>query len=129
MKITVKRPCRAPAIGDGGGHAGGHRRRARRPRTGRPLPRARIDAATGEVAGGDEISPSHRGLLGRAFGDLGAIRVAWHTRVRNERSRTALERLGASYEGVHHRIHADGSIRDTATHAMTDGEDQSSSGR
>ncbi|TMQ90172.1 GNAT family N-acetyltransferase [Actinomadura soli] len=113
------------------------------------LPWAQIDVATGEVAGTTsyyEITPSHRGLcigytwlgarwqrsglnteaklllLGRAFDDLGAIRVGWHTHVRNERSRAAIERLGASFEGVHrkHRIREDGSIRDTAAYAMTD---------
>jgi N-acetyltransferase len=113
------------------------------------LPWVQIDAATGEVAGTTsyyEISPSNRGvcightwigsrwhrtglnteakllLMGRAFDDLGAIRVGWHTHVRNERSRAAIERLGASFEGVHrkHRIRADGSIRDTAAYGMTD---------
>ncbi|MFI0485521.1 GNAT family N-acetyltransferase [Actinomadura sp. 9N215] len=113
------------------------------------LPWAQIDAATGEVAGTTsyyEIVPSHRGLcigytwlgsrwqrsglnteaklllMGRAFDDLGAIRVGWHTHVRNARSRAAIERLGASFEGVHrkHRIREDGSIRDTAAYAMTD---------
>ena len=58
----------------------------------------------------------------RAFDDLGAIRVGWHTHIRNERSRAAIERLGASFEGIHrkHRVLADGSIRDTAVFAMTD---------
>ncbi|WP_141580871.1 GNAT family N-acetyltransferase [Actinomadura sp. WMMA1423] len=115
------------------------------------LPWVQIDAVTGEIAGMTsyyEISPSHRGvcightwlgtrwhrtglnteakllLMSRAFDDLGAIRVGWHTHVRNERSRAAIERLGASFEGVlrKHRIRADGSIRDTAAYAMTDDE-------
>ncbi|MFA1543249.1 GNAT family N-acetyltransferase [Actinomadura monticuli] len=115
------------------------------------LPWVQIDAATGEVAGTTsyyEVAPSHRGLcightwlgarwhrtavnteaklllLGRAFDELGAIRVGWHTHVRNARSRAAIERLGASFEGVHrkHRIRADGSIRDTAAYGMTDDE-------
>ncbi|MUN40483.1 GNAT family N-acetyltransferase [Actinomadura litoris] len=113
------------------------------------LPWAQIDAVTGEVAGETsyyEVAPADRGLcvghtrlgtrwqrtgvnteaklllLGRAFDDLGAIRVGWHTHVSNERSRRALERLGASFEGVHrkHRIRADGSVRDTAVYGMTD---------
>lgn len=113
------------------------------------LPWAQLDAATGEVAGTTsyyEIIPSHRGLcigytwlgarwhrsglnteaklllMGRAFDDLGAMRVGWHTHVRNGRSRAAIERLGATLEGVHrkHRIRADGSIRDTAAYGMTD---------
>ncbi|MEU8340628.1 Protein N-acetyltransferase, RimJ/RimL family [Actinomadura meyerae] len=115
------------------------------------LPWVQIDAVTGEVAGTTsyyEVAPSHRGLcightwlgarwqrtglnteaklllLGRAFESLGAIRVGWHTHVRNARSRAAIERLGAAFEGVHrkHRIRADGSIRDTAAYGMTDDE-------
>jgi RimJ/RimL family protein N-acetyltransferase len=113
------------------------------------LPWAQVDVATGEVAGSTsyyEIAPHDRGLcightwlgarwqrtgfntesklllLQRAFDDLGAIRVGWHTHIRNERSRAAIERLGASFEGIHrkHRVLADGSIRDTAAYAMTD---------
>ncbi|WUI00493.1 GNAT family N-acetyltransferase [Spirillospora sp. NBC_00431] len=113
------------------------------------LPWAQIDVATGEVAGTTsyyEIIPSHRGLcigytwlgsrwqrsglnteaklllMGRAFDDLGAIRVGWHTHASNERSRAAIERLGASFEGIQrkNRIREDGSIRDTAAYAMTD---------
>ncbi|GAB3956216.1 hypothetical protein GCM10027614_67740 [Micromonospora vulcania] len=38
-------------------------------------------------------------LLGRAFDELGAVRVAWHTDLRNERSQAAIERLGATREG------------------------------
>ena len=115
------------------------------------LPWVQIDATTGEVAGTTsyyEVAPSHRGLcightwlgarwqrtavnteaklllLGRAFDELGAIRVGWHTHVRNVRSRAAIERLGASFEGVHrkHRIRPDGSVRDTAAYGMTDDE-------
>ncbi len=113
------------------------------------LPWVQVDTATGEVAGTTsyyEVTPSHRGLcightwlgarwqrtglnteaklllLGRAFDELGAIRVGWHTHVRNARSRAAIERLGAAFEGVHrkHRIRADGSVRDTAVYGMTD---------
>ncbi|WP_067489389.1 GNAT family N-acetyltransferase [Actinomadura hibisca] len=113
------------------------------------LPWAQIDVATGEVAGTTSyyaITPEHRGvaightwlgtrwhrtglnteakllLLGRAFDGLGAIRVEWHTHVRNERSRQAIQRLGTTFEGVlrNHRIRADGSLRDTATYSMID---------
>ncbi|SCF29382.1 bifunctional pyridoxamine 5'-phosphate oxidase family protein/GNAT family N-acetyltransferase [Micromonospora chokoriensis] len=60
-------------------------------------------------------------LLGRAFDDLGAVRVAWHTDIRNVRSQTAIERLGATREGVlrMHRQRPDGSWRDTVQYAMT----------
>ncbi|MEU0550360.1 bifunctional pyridoxamine 5'-phosphate oxidase family protein/GNAT family N-acetyltransferase [Micromonospora sp. NPDC005979] len=60
-------------------------------------------------------------LLGRAFDELGAVRVAWHTDIRNARSQAAIERLGATREGVlrMHRQRPDGSWRDTVQYAMT----------
>ncbi|MEU8298368.1 bifunctional pyridoxamine 5'-phosphate oxidase family protein/GNAT family N-acetyltransferase [Micromonospora sp. NPDC048909] len=60
-------------------------------------------------------------LLTRAFDELGALRVVWHTDIRNERSQRAIERLGATREGVlrMHRQRADGSWRDTVQYAMT----------
>ena len=60
-------------------------------------------------------------LLSRAFDDLGAVRVAWHTDIRNVRSQAAIERLGATREGVlrMHRQRPDGSWRDTVQYAMT----------
>lgn len=59
-------------------------------------------------------------LLSRAFEDLGAERVVWHTDIRNVRSQDAISRLGAEREGVlrHHRIRSDGSWRDTVQLAM-----------
>ena len=59
-------------------------------------------------------------LLSRAFEDLGAERVVWHTDLRNRRSQAAIERLGATREGVlrHHRIRRDGSWRDTVQYSM-----------
>ncbi|MFC7545469.1 bifunctional pyridoxamine 5'-phosphate oxidase family protein/GNAT family N-acetyltransferase [Plantactinospora sp. GCM10030261] len=61
-------------------------------------------------------------LLDRAFGALGAVRVVWHTDIRNERSQRAIERLGARREGVlrMHKQRADGSWRDTVQYAMTE---------
>lgn len=63
-------------------------------------------------------------LLGRAFDDLGALRVAWHTDLRNTRSQAAIARLGAVREGVlrQDRIRPDGSLRDTVAYGMTDAE-------
>jgi len=60
-------------------------------------------------------------LLTRAFEELGAVRVVWHTDIRNERSQRAIERLGATREGVlrRHRQRPDGSWRDTVQYAMT----------
>ncbi|MDT0532487.1 bifunctional pyridoxamine 5'-phosphate oxidase family protein/GNAT family N-acetyltransferase [Micromonospora sp. DSM 115977] len=59
-------------------------------------------------------------LLTRAFEELGAERVVWHTDIRNERSQRAIERLGASREGVlrRHRLRPDGSWRDTVQYSM-----------
>jgi RimJ/RimL family protein N-acetyltransferase len=116
---------------------------------GERFPYAQLDADTGEVLGTTsyyEVQPEVRTLaigytwLGRrwwrtghntdskllllshAFDELGAARVVWHTDVRNERSRAAILRLGATFEGVlrKHRILADGTWRDTAQYAMTD---------
>lgn len=115
------------------------------------VPWVQIDAVTGEVAGTTsyyDVTPEHRGvaightwlgarwhrsgvnteakllLLARAFDDLGALRVTWHTHSENARSRAAIERLGARFEGIHrrHRIRHDGSLRDTATFSMIDTE-------
>ena len=59
-------------------------------------------------------------MLRRAFGALGAERVVWHTDIRNLRSQAAIERLGATREGVlrHHRRRPDGSLRDTVQYSM-----------
>lgn len=63
-------------------------------------------------------------MLGRAFDDLRAERVVWHTDIRNVRSQAAIERLGATKEGVlrHHRIRPDGSWRDTVQYSMISSE-------
>ncbi|MEU4801161.1 GNAT family protein [Actinosynnema sp. NPDC023587] len=109
---------------------------------------AQVDPVTGEVAGTTSyygIDPVHRGLhigytwigarwqrtalnrdaklllLTRAFEELGAHRVGWHTDSLNERSQRAIERLGATREGVlrAHRIRPDGTLRDTVVFSMT----------
>ena len=55
-------------------------------------------------------------LLGHAFDDLGAERVLLKTDALNTRSRAAIGRLGAAYDGTlrHHRRRPDGTVRDTA---------------
>ncbi|GAA3724823.1 hypothetical protein GCM10022225_02190 [Plantactinospora mayteni] len=114
---------------------------------GERVPWVQLDAATGEVLGTTsfyEIDPGHRSvaightwlgrrwwrtgvnteakllLLTRAFTELGAERVVWHTDLRNERSQRAIERLGATREAVlrRHRQRPDGSWRDTVQYAM-----------
>jgi N-acetyltransferase len=63
-------------------------------------------------------------LLSYAFETLGAVHVAWHTDIKNERSQAAIEKLGAQREGVwrKHRLRRDGTWRDTVQYAMTDDE-------
>ena len=55
-------------------------------------------------------------LLSHAFDGLGAGRVTLKTDALNTRSRGAVLRLGATYDGTlrHHRLRTDGSVRDTA---------------
>ncbi|MBO0812404.1 MAG: GNAT family N-acetyltransferase [Microlunatus sp.] len=111
------------------------------------LPYAQIIAETGEFAGTTslyEINPAARALavgstwiaytwwrtwlnstsklimLSRAFDQLGAERVVWHTDICNVRSQTAIARLGAGHEGVlrHHKLRRDGSWRDTVIFSL-----------
>jgi RimJ/RimL family protein N-acetyltransferase len=113
------------------------------------FPYAQIDARTGEFAGTTsyyDVNPALRTvsightwlgkrwwrtghnteskllLLTHAFDNLGAARVVWHTDIYNTRSQAAIERLGATKEGVlrKHRIRRDGSWRDTVQYCMTD---------
>lgn len=115
---------------------------------GERVPWVQRDARTGAVIGSTsyyEIDETHRAvtigytylgrpwwrtgvnteakllLLTRAFEELDAVRVVWHTDQRNERSQAAIERLGARREGVlrRHRQRPDGSWRDTVLYAMT----------
>jgi len=110
---------------------------------------SQVDAVSGEFAGTTsyyEVNPELRTLgightwlgrrwwrtghnteskllmMGHAFDTLGAARLVWHTDIYNERSQAAIERLGATKEGVlrKHRIRKDGSWRDTVQYAMTD---------
>lgn len=60
-------------------------------------------------------------VLGHAFDDLGFGRVRIQTDVRNERSRGAITRLGARFEGVARRDvrRDDGTWRDTVIYSIT----------
>ncbi|MGH8890827.1 MAG: GNAT family N-acetyltransferase [Acidothermaceae bacterium] len=113
------------------------------------LPYAQIDALTGEFAGTTsyyDINPALRTVsightwLGKrwwrtghnteskllmltyAFDTLGVARVVWHVDIFNTRSQAAVERLGATKEGLlrKHRIRRDGSWRDTVQYSMTE---------
>lgn len=120
-------------------------------RAGNRVPFAQLDARTGLVIGTTsyyEIDPLSRSIaightwlgrnwqrtghntdskllmLTRAFDQLGAVRVVWHTDINNERSRAAIARLGARQEGIlrKHRLRRDGSWRDTVQFSMLDNE-------
>jgi RimJ/RimL family protein N-acetyltransferase len=59
-------------------------------------------------------------MLTQAFEGWGVKRVCFHTDARNERSRAALERIGARFEGVlrAHRLSADLLPRDSARYSI-----------
>ena len=60
--------------------------------------------------------------MGHAFDDWGCRRVELKTDALNERSRAALEALGATFEGIHrkHMLVRDGENRDSAWYSVTD---------
>ncbi|MFT4086047.1 MAG: GNAT family protein [Gordonia sp. (in: high G+C Gram-positive bacteria)] len=73
---------------------------------------------------GTHVNPTAKLLLlDYAFTELGAVRVVWHTKAENARSRAAIAKLGASFEGelAKHRRFGTG-WRTTAQFAMTDDE-------
>jgi RimJ/RimL family protein N-acetyltransferase len=59
-------------------------------------------------------------MLVHAFDVMGVHRVVLNTDARNARSRTAIERIGATFEGILHsyRYGVEGTPRDTATFAI-----------
>lgn len=59
-------------------------------------------------------------LLGHAFEALQCIAVEFRTSFYNHASRRAIERLGAHQDGIlrHHRISADGVLRDTCVYSI-----------
>jgi RimJ/RimL family protein N-acetyltransferase len=116
---------------------------------GERLPYAQFDVATGDFIGSTsfyEVNPGPRAisightwfgrqwwgsghntaskllLLTYAFETLEAVRVVWHTDIKNERSQAAIARLGAQQEGIlrKHRLRRDGTWRDTVQYSMTD---------
>ena len=59
-------------------------------------------------------------MLRYAFEELGVVRVAFRTDARNEQSRTAIQAIGATYEGTlrRHIRMPDGYIRDTVCYSI-----------
>ena len=113
------------------------------PAVGTEQPFATVDRTSGRAIGSSRflsIVPDHRRLeigwtwvatafqrtganreakllqLTYAFDTLGANRVEFKTHARNERSRTALAGIGATFEGIFrsHMVMPDGTLRDSA---------------
>jgi len=63
-------------------------------------------------------------LMHHAFEDCGAIRVCFKTDELNDRSRAAILKLGARFEGIlrNHRLRADGSRRGSAYYSVIEDE-------
>jgi RimJ/RimL family protein N-acetyltransferase len=63
-------------------------------------------------------------MLRHAFEVWQALRVCFHTDVRNQRSRAALERIGAQFEGIlrAHRMAADFIARDSVRYSIVTAE-------
>jgi len=63
-------------------------------------------------------------MLTHAFESWEALRVCFHTDVRNQRSRAALERIGGKFEGIlrAHRMAADHIPRDSARYSIVAAE-------
>ncbi|MEL0647049.1 GNAT family protein [Pseudoalteromonas agarivorans] len=61
-------------------------------------------------------------LLNYAFEKLGLVRISFNTHENNKKSRNAITRLGARFEGVAHkdRLLSDGSFRSTAKFSIVD---------
>jgi RimJ/RimL family protein N-acetyltransferase len=77
------------------------------------------------AAWGGVVNPESKLLLlTHAFEDWGAIRLYLKTDSLNERSRSAIARLGAKYEGDlrNHRIRPDGSYRHSSYYSILDSE-------
>lgn len=74
---------------------------------------------------GSHVNPAAKFLLlAYAFETLNVARVALRCDARNARSRAAIERLGASFEGIlrKHRTASDGVLSDTAYYSVLDDE-------
>ena len=74
---------------------------------------------------GSPLNPEAKLLLLRhAFETWRAIRVYFKTDERNERSRAAILKLGAKFEGIlrNHRVRQDGSYRGSAVYSIIESE-------
>lgn len=71
-------------------------------------------------ARGTVVNPACKLLLTQHAFDWGAQRVEWKTDSNNKRSRAAIEKLGAKFEGTlrNHMFLHDGRVRDTVYYSM-----------
>ena len=96
---------------------------ASHPRHGRPYPDA-CEIGYSWLARSAIRTPANteakRLMLTHAFEVWGVLRVCLHTDVRNQRSRAAMERMGAKFEGIlrAHRMAADFTPRDSARYVI-----------
>lgn len=75
-----------------------------------------------KAARGTKVNPSMKYLMIRhAIEELGAIRVVLSTDNRNEHSKAAISKLGASYEGIlrNNIVMPDGHFRDSPVYSIT----------
>lgn len=122
-----------------------------RTRAGTEFPFAVVLAESGRVVGASrymDVAPESRGLeigwtwyapdmwgtcvnpeaklllMRHAFEECGAIRVYFKTDEKNARSRAAIAKLGAQFEGIlrNHRIRPDGTYRGSAVYSVVDTE-------
>ena len=118
---------------------------------GRSLPFTTIDIATGQIAGstrfgsldqhnrrveigwtwiGKQFQRTHINteakylMFKHAFETLGCARVEFKANALNEKSRAAMERIGAKYEGTlrHHMIRDNGEWRDSVYYSVIESE-------
>jgi len=63
-------------------------------------------------------------MMAHAFEEWNVFRVCFHTDIRNQRSRAALERIGGKFEGIlrSHRMAADYIPRDSARYSIIEAE-------
>lgn len=63
-------------------------------------------------------------LMQQAFETLDCIAVEYRTSFFNQKSRRAIERLGAKLDGVlrNHQLHIDGTLRDTCVYSIIQSE-------
>ncbi len=77
------------------------------------------------AAQGTAVNPETKLLMmGHAFEALGCVRVEYKADALNARSRAAMEKMGAKYEGTfrRHQLTQGGRIRDSAYYAVLDHE-------